>query len=90
MRQRRQNSGERADRLAQHGEAISSNVNESLQSIVGAVELVTETVVEISRASDEQAAGIDQVNRAMNQVDKVTQSSAATAEKSSSVARASV
>jgi methyl-accepting chemotaxis protein len=51
-----------------------------LQGIVGKVKNVAELISEINAASQEQASGIDQVNRAIVQMDGVTQSNAAQVE----------
>jgi len=51
------------------------------------VQKVTQLIAEVSAASQEQAQGIDQVNNAVLQVDKVTQSNAANAEESSSASQ---
>jgi ABC-type transporter Mla subunit MlaD len=45
---------------------------------------VDELVAEIATASREQSQGLDQVNTAVTQMDKVTQTNAATAEESAS------
>ncbi len=45
---------------------------------------VTELITEIAAASNEQAQGIEQINTAITQMDKVVQNSAATAEESAS------
>jgi methyl-accepting chemotaxis protein len=71
---------------ARNGVAISTEVGKSLQEITAAASKVTGLVAEISSASQEQAQGIGQVNTAVGQMDKVTQSSAATAEESASAA----
>ncbi|GEM_PF-710110 len=47
---------------------------------------VSNLVADISTATNEQAQGVDQVNTAVAQMDKVTQSNAATAEQSASAA----
>jgi methyl-accepting chemotaxis protein len=51
-----------------------------LEAIVGKVKSVAELISEINAASQEQASGIDQVNRAIVQMDGVTQSNAAQVE----------
>jgi methyl-accepting chemotaxis protein len=51
-----------------------------LEGIAGKVKQVADLVAEISAASQEQASGIDQVNRAIMQMDTVTQSNAAQVE----------
>jgi methyl-accepting chemotaxis protein len=72
--------------LAQQGAQISSQVNEKLTHAVASVGNVSEIVGEISRASQEQATGIEQSNRAMAQMDQVTQQAAANSEETSSAA----
>jgi hypothetical protein len=49
---------------------------------------VTDLIAEIAAASNEQSTGIDQVNRAVAQMDQVVQSNAAQTEELSSTARA--
>ena len=67
-----------------NGVAISGKVTESLEQIVNKARRVDELVAEIATASREQSQGIDQVNTAVTQMDKVTQSNAASAEESAS------
>lgn len=64
----------------------SKQVEESLQGMVNKSREVAGLVVEIAAASSEQSKGIDQVNIAVSQMDKVTQSNAASAEESASAA----
>ena len=64
--------------------AISGKVTESLNQIVTKARQVDELVAEIATASREQSQGIDQVNTAVTQMDKVTQTNAAAAEESAS------
>ncbi|HMF48645.1 MAG TPA: hypothetical protein VK603_08385, partial [Candidatus Saccharimonadales bacterium] len=59
---------------------------ELLRSLVPAIQKTAELVQEVATASREQAAGVAQVNRAMTQVDHVTQRNAAAAEQLSSTA----
>jgi methyl-accepting chemotaxis protein len=72
--------------LSQHGEDISKHVSTTLTDIVDGVGKVASIVAEITRASEEQAKGIDQVNQAMAQMDQVTQQAAANSQESSSAA----
>ena len=67
-----------------NGVAISGKVTESLTQIVTKARQVDELVAEIATASREQSQGIDQVNTAVTQMDKVTQTNAAAAEESAS------
>ncbi len=67
----------------------SENVNnlaEGFESIDSASKNVGALVMEISAATNEQAQGVDQVNTAVAQMDKVTQTNAAGAEESASAA----
>jgi methyl-accepting chemotaxis protein len=52
----------------------------ALSEILGSVKRVTDFVGEIASASREQSTGIDQVNKAVSQMDKVPQSNAAQTE----------
>jgi len=58
--------------------------SEAIQAIVTGVTKVTELIEGIAKASDEQAQGVDQVNIAVSQMDKVTQQNASGAEESAS------
>ncbi|PAW75367.1 MAG: hypothetical protein B9S32_17955 [Verrucomicrobia bacterium Tous-C9LFEB] len=69
---------------SEHGVQISAKVAASLQQIVSKAREVDELVAEIATASKEQSKGIDQVNIAVSQMDKVTQSNAANAEQTAS------
>ncbi len=62
-------------------------VNQSgktLEEIVESVKRVTDVIGEISAASQEQSAGIDQVNKAIMQMDETTQQNAALVEQAAS------
>jgi methyl-accepting chemotaxis protein len=71
---------------AENGQLISSEVAGSLSEIVSAASKVNDIVSEIAVASQEQSRGIEQVNLAVSEMDKVVQVSAANAEESSSAA----
>ena len=58
----------------------------TMQEIVTAVQHVTDIMGEIAAASHEQASGIDQVNRAVAQMDEVTQQNAALVEEAAAAA----
>ncbi len=66
------------------GVQISGKVAEGLNLILNKVRQVDELVAEVAAASQEQKQGIEQVNIAISQMDKVTQSNAANAEESAS------
>jgi methyl-accepting chemotaxis protein len=69
------------------GVQISDKVAASLQEIVGKARQVDSIVAEIAHASSEQNTGIGQVVHAVTQMDKVTQTTAATAEESASASQ---
>jgi len=68
------------------GADISSKVAKGLEEIVGKARQVDELAGEVAVASQEQSQGIAQVNTAVTEMDKVTQSNAATAEESAAAA----
>jgi methyl-accepting chemotaxis protein len=69
------------------GVQMSEKVARSLAEIVTNARKVDELVAEIATASKEQNDGVAQVNIAVSQMDKVTQSNAASAEESASAAQ---
>ena len=69
---------------AKNGVDIAGNVTEVLVRIVESIGKTTDLVSEIAAASQEQSQGIEQVNTAIAQMDKVTQQNAANAEESAS------
>jgi methyl-accepting chemotaxis protein len=68
------------------GSACSTKVGESLKHIAEKVTSTDALVADIATAATEQAQGIQQINNAMSQMDKVTQGNAASAEESASAA----
>jgi hypothetical protein len=60
---------------------------ETLSEIVMAVKQVTDIIAEIAAASAEQTSGIDQVNKAVAQMDQVVQSNSGQTEELSSTAQ---
>ena len=69
-----------------HGVQISEKVATSLNAIAEKTRKVDGIVAEIATASSEQRQGVDQVNLAVGQMDKVTQSNASNAEESAAAA----
>ena len=61
-------------------------MGDALGAIVSDVSKVTDLIDGISRASQEQAQGVDQINSAVSQMDKVTQQNASGAEECASAA----
>lgn len=68
------------------GSKIADNSGTALKKIVGSVKKVSELNAEIASASQEQANGITQIGKAMNQLDQATQSNAAASEESAATA----
>lgn len=68
------------------GVQISGKVAEALSDIVNKARQVDELVSQVASASREQSQGINQINTAVGQMDKVTQSNAASAEESAAAA----
>ncbi|MDA8348004.1 MAG: methyl-accepting chemotaxis protein [Pseudomonadota bacterium] len=62
------------------GAQLVTRSGETLTEIVTAVKKVSDIVAEIAAASREQSAGIEQVNRAVMQMDQITQQNAALVE----------
>lgn len=70
------------------GFGLVKQSGETLAEIIRSAEQVNKIVADIAAASGEQSAGIDEVNRAMAQMDRVTQNNAAQAEEISATADA--
>jgi len=67
-----------------NGVSIANEMATSLGNITTSTAKVSDLVAEIAAASKEQAQGIEQVNVAVNQMDRVTQGSASNAEETAS------
>ncbi len=72
---------------AGEGEATAGRVHGKLTEILSAAQKVSDIVAEMAASSKEQAQGIDKVNKAVGEMDKVTQQNAASSEESSSAAQ---
>jgi methyl-accepting chemotaxis protein len=59
----------------------------TLEELVVAVKKVSDIIAEISTASDEQASGIDQVGKAITQMDELTQQNAALVEEAAAASQ---
>lgn len=64
----------------EEGSRLVNESGQRLDEIVGSVKKVADVIAEISAASIEQSAGIEQVNKAIMQMDQVTQQNAALVE----------
>ena len=69
------------------GSNLVNQSGQTLAEIVNSVKRVTDIIAEISAASQEQAAGIDQVNKAVIQMDQGTQQNAALVEQATSASQ---
>ncbi|MDQ7073848.1 MAG: methyl-accepting chemotaxis protein [Gammaproteobacteria bacterium] len=68
------------------GATLVSESGETLNEIVHSVKKVGDIISEIAAASQQQSSGIEQVNRAVTNMDEVTQQNAALAEQTSAAA----
>ena len=66
------------------GSKLVHDTNESFHHVTESADKVAELVSEITAASNEQAQGIEQVNIAVTEMEKVTQQNAASSEESAS------
>jgi methyl-accepting chemotaxis protein len=67
-------------RKVENGTDLVNRSGKTLEEIVGSVKRVTDIVAEIAAASKEQLTGIEQVNKAVSQMDRVTQNNASQTE----------
>ncbi|MEB1611528.1 methyl-accepting chemotaxis protein [Xanthomonas campestris] len=70
------------------GSALVHTAGQTMGEIVTSVQRVTDIMGEISAASQEQSAGIEQVNHTVTQMDEATQQNAALVEEATAAARA--
>ncbi len=69
------------------GSALVNQAGATMGEIVASVQRVTDIMAEISAASQEQSAGIEQVNQTVVQMDETTQQNAALVEEATAAAR---
>ena len=69
------------------GSELVNQSGKTLGEIVTSVKRVTDIIAEITAASQEQASGIDQVNKAIMQMDETTQQNAALVEETTSASQ---
>ena len=70
-----------------NGSNLAQDAGRTMDEVVKAVKRVTDIKGEISAASSEQSAGIEEVNRAVTQMDSGTQQNAALVEEATAAAR---
>ena len=73
----------RKEGIFHYNERFELESGETLNEIVSSVKKVGDIVAEIAAASQEQSAGIDQVNQTVCNLDELTQQNAALAEQTS-------
>jgi len=71
---------------AREGTTVAQTAAQALEGIANDVTQVADLLAGISRASQEQAQGVEQINTAVAQMDKITQQNAAGAEESAAAA----
>jgi methyl-accepting chemotaxis protein len=69
------------------GSALVDQAGQTMENVVSSIRRVTDIVAEISAASNEQTAGIEQVNQAITQMDQVTQQNAALVEEAAAASQ---
>lgn len=69
------------------GVDLVNRAGQSLTEIVASIKKVAVVVSEIANASAEQATGIDEINRALNQMDEATQQNSALVEENAATAK---
>jgi len=75
-------------RKVEDGSRLVDQSGQTLVEIVNAVKKVSDIVAEIAAASQEQSAGIEQVNKAIVQMDEVTQQNGALVEEAAAASAA--
>ena len=78
---------EDAIRKTEQGVQLSAKVSLGLQEMVGKVRQVDELIAEVADASREQSQGVEQLNLAVSQMDRVTQTNAASAQECAGAAK---
>jgi methyl-accepting chemotaxis protein len=71
----------------QEGVALVNQAGTSLTEILASIKQVADIVAEIASASQEQSTGIDQINKALTQMDEVTQQNSALVEENAASAK---
>jgi methyl-accepting chemotaxis protein len=69
------------------GSKLVESAGRTMEEIVASVKRVTDIMAEISAASQEQSGGIEQVNTAVTEMDKITQQNAALVEEAAAAAK---
>jgi methyl-accepting chemotaxis protein len=86
LARRSQEAAEEINQLASSSVTIAENAGTMLGHLVPTIENTSSLVQEISAASNEQTLGVEQINKAMQQLDLVIQQNAATSEETAATA----
>ncbi|TGK35067.1 PAS domain-containing protein [Leptospira gomenensis] len=80
LAERSQKSANEISSLASSSVAIAEKAGDLISQIVPSIRKTADLVQEITAASDEQAAGVSEINKAMGQLDQVSQQNASASE----------
>jgi methyl-accepting chemotaxis protein len=86
LAERAQRSAGEIGAMATGSVRVAERSGQLIGELVPAIKKTSELVQEVAAASQEQASGVAQINKAMSQVDQITQRNAAAAEEMSSTA----
>jgi methyl-accepting chemotaxis protein len=86
LAERSQSAAKEIGGLASSSVSVAERSGRQLEELVPAIRKTADLVQEVAAASAEQSSGVGQINRAMTQVDQVTQRNASAAEELASTA----
>lgn len=86
LAERSQGAAKEIRNLAGSSVQVAERSGALMQELVSTTQRTSDLLQEVAAASSEQASGVNQINRAMSQLDQVTQRNAAAAEELSSTA----
>jgi methyl-accepting chemotaxis protein len=87
LAERSQHAAKEIGTVAESSLAVAERSSKLLSELVPSIRKTAEMVQEVAAASDEQTSGVDQINKAMMQVDEVAQRNASSAEELSATAQ---
>jgi methyl-accepting chemotaxis protein len=86
LSERSQSAAKEIGELATNSVTVAERSGGLLEELIPSIKKTAELVEEVAAGSNEQATGVQQMNRAMSQVDQVTERNAAAAEQLASTA----
>ena len=86
LAERSQTAAKEISNLATDSVKVAEHSGKLLSELVPSIQKTADLVKEVAAASREQSSGVNQINKAMSQVDQVTQRNASSAEELSSTA----